>query len=272
MLATAVAALMPLQTSSKTSYRESVLSRKPAGYWRLGEAQGTTARDETQSHDGMYHGKVTYGQRGALRGDPDTSIRLDGKDSYVEVADDLVFSQPASGQGLTVEAWMRPDVLAFDSSEGEPYVHWLGKGEGGQYEWGFRFYSKNSDRPNRISAYIWNLTGGLGAGAYFQDELSRREWVHVVACYAPGSKDNPGAGVSIYKNGVLRGGPDSHPPQPGARYSQYNIVPAHGIAPVRFGTRDLKSFFRGGLDEIAIYPRVLSASEISENYRIGSSP
>jgi len=223
------------------------------------------------NHDGMYHGNVIYGQTGALQGDPDTAIRLDGKDAYAEVPDDSVFSQPTSGQGLTVEAWMRPDVTVFDSGEGGPYVHWLGKGEAGQYEWGFRFYSKLSDRPNRISAYIWNPGGGLGAGAYFQDEVSRREWVHVVACYAPGTKDDPGVGVSIYKNGVLRGGPDSDPPQPGARYSQYNIVPTQGSAPVRFGTRDLKSFFRGGLDEIAIYPRVLSASEIRENYRIGSS-
>ena len=254
----------------RTDYRGTVLAKNPVGYWRLGDLQGAPARDETGNHDGTYHGNVTYGQFGAIRGDTDTAIRLDGRNAFAEVAGDAAFSQPTSGKGLTVEVWMRPDARAFDSFEGDHYVHWLGKGEHGKYEWGFRFYSKLSDRPNRISAYIWNSSGELGAGAYFQDEINLREWIHVVACYAPGTKDDAGAGVSIYKNGVLRGAPDSHPPQPGARYSEFNIVPVHGTAPLRFGTRDRKSFFMGGLDEIAVYPRVLSADEISENYRVGS--
>jgi hypothetical protein len=40
----------------------------------------------------------------------------------------------------------------------------------------------------------------------------------------------------------------------------------HGSAPVRLGTRDEGSFLAGGLDEVAIYPRVLSASEILDNF------
>jgi Concanavalin A-like lectin/glucanases superfamily len=84
-----------------------------------------------------------------------------------------------------------------------------------------------------------------------------------VACYDPGDASDPGAGVSIYKNGVLRGGPKT---SRGALYATYNIYPTHAAAPVRLGTRDLGSFLLGGLDEVAIYPRVLSASEILDNY------
>jgi hypothetical protein len=75
------------------------------------------------------------------------------------------------------------------------------------------------------------------------------------------------AGVRIYKNGVLRKGP----PDPGTLYGTYDIVPADGSAPVRFATRDGNSFFTGGLDEVAIYPRVLTAAEIMENYTAGIS-
>jgi hypothetical protein len=85
----------------------------------------------------------------------------------------------------------------------------------------------------------------------------------VVACYDPGDASDPSAGVSIYKHGVLRGGPNT---SPGALYATYNIYPVHGSAPVRLGTRDQGSFLVGGLDEVAIYPRVLSASEILDNY------
>src|SRR5262249_39716019 len=145
---------------------------------------------------------------------------------------------------------------------------WLGKGEPKNYEWGFRFYSsKSKDRPNRVSAYLFNPDGGLGAGAYFQDTLKAGEWMHIVACFDAGDASTKGAGVHIYKNGVHRLGP----PSAGALYDNpmWQIKPASGSAPVRFGTRNLKHYLVGALDEVAIYPRVLTAKEILENYQIG---
>jgi hypothetical protein len=236
----------------------------------LGEAGGPTAFDETaNAQHGSYIGNPTFGQQGAIRNDTNTAVGLGGGD-YVEIPDSVAFSQPTSGFGLTVEVWMRPDLLAFPGESPDPYVHWLGKGSRGQQEWALRFYSRDSTRPNRISAYLFNPAGGEGAGAYFQDELVAGEWIHVVACYEPGDKDtDPPAGVHIYKNGVHRLGP----PSSGTLYGNplFNIVPAHGTAPVRLGTRDLGSFLIGGLDEVALYPRVLSAGEILENYLNGIS-
>jgi len=261
-----VAALASGRTSmGGTSYPETVLAKHPAAYWRLGERHGPDAADSSgHGHYGTYHGKVLFGERGAIQGDPDTAIAVAPPGAYVEIASSSSFSQAASGKGLTVEAWMRPDVLTFPGETEDPYVMWLGKGEKGEMEWGFRFYSRRSTRPNRISAYIWNADGGLGSGAYFQDELKAHEWLHVVGVFDPGSADNPGAGVSIYKNGQLRGSPAT---SRGALYSSYNVRPRMGNAPVRLGTRDLRSFLTGGLDEVAIYPRKLTAGEIQENYR-----
>jgi len=256
------------------AYRDGVLAKGPVGYWRLGEADGPTAADETVSgFAGTYAGAPTFGQAGAIANDPDTAVGLNGPDfrDYVEVASDAAFSQPTSGAGLSVEVWMRPDVLTFAGQTADPYVHWLGKGSAGQHEWTLRFYSQETSRPNRISAYIFNPVGGEGAGAYFQDELVPGEWIHVVACYEPGDKDTvPAAGVHIYKNGVHRLGP----PSSGTLYSnpRFNIVPASGGAPLRLGTRDLGSFLTGGLDEVAIYPRVLTADEVLDNYTNGVAP
>jgi hypothetical protein len=148
----------------------------------------------------------------------------------------------------------------------------------GQCEWGFRFYSQDSPtRPNRISAYIWNPVGGEGAGAYFQDVLTPGQWIHVVAVYEPGDKDTlPPAGVHIYRDGVPRLGPS--PSSPGTLYKTFGIVPAHGKLPVRLGTLDaatsggaVVSYLTGGLDEVAIYPRVLTSDEIQQNFRVGSA-
>jgi len=273
-----------VNTNPRDSYSSAVLAKGPVGYWRLGELTGPTAFDSSGSaNDGIYCGDPAFGESGAIINDGDTSVRLHGYQSrdYVEIADpqdgSRAFSQPTSGQGLTVEVWMRPDVLTFPGQTSDPYIHWLGKGEPSHYEWGFRFYSLDAARSNRISAYIWNPggpSGGEGAGAHFQDELVPGEWMHIVACYEPGDKNTvPRAGVHIYKNGVHRHGPPSR----GTLYSNplFNITPAHGDAPVRLGARSSNSTgldytFNGALDEVAIYPRVLGREEILENFTIGA--
>jgi hypothetical protein len=251
-------------------YPNTVLAKGPVGYWRLGEAAGPTAADRSgKGHGGTYRASPTLGQPGAIAGDPDTALKCDGH-LYVEVPSAAAFSQPTSGHGLTVEAWLRPDLLDFPGqidSSGDQYAHWLGKGDAGHYEWGFRFYPLSSSRPNRVSAYIWTPGKAEGAGAYFEDVLTAGEWIHVVACYDPGDLHTKGAGVRIYKNGQLR----RKPPDPGTPYSSYQIVPTPGPAPLRLGTRDLQSFLFGALDEVAIYPRVLTAQEVLDNYNAGIS-
>jgi hypothetical protein len=181
---TAACTLAPIRADA-SEYEKVVLAKKPVGYWRLGEDKGPRALDASgNGRHGVYHGMPAFMEKGALRGDADTAVKLDGKKSYIEFPADKAFSVPASGQGLTVEAWLRPDLLDFDGE----YIHWLGKGEPDRHEWALRFYSsKSKDRPNRISAYIFNPEGGLGAGAFFQDKLTPGEWIHVVASFDPGS-------------------------------------------------------------------------------------
>ena len=52
------------------AYRDAVLAKNPVAYWRLGEAAGPTAFDETKNgHNGIYIGNPTFGQPGAIHGD-----------------------------------------------------------------------------------------------------------------------------------------------------------------------------------------------------------
>ncbi len=238
-----------------SSYSAGVLKKHPAGYWRLGEKHGPAAADASGNlHPGQYIGKPIFGEPGAIVGDPDTAIGIKPSGNYVEIPSFPQFSVASSGEGLSIEVWMRPDALVFPGETNDPYVLWLGKGQGKEMEWGLRFYSRHSTRPNRISAYVWNADGRLGAGAYFQDKLKVGEWMHILATFDSYTPDNPDAGVSIYRDGELRGSPAT---SKGALYSSYNIKPQAGSAPVRLGTRDLGSFLSGGLDEVAIYPRKL---------------
>jgi hypothetical protein len=250
-------------------YQQLVLAAGPVAYWRLGEAAGATvAADETgNKHDGRYHGTPRFGEPAALRGSRNGAVALDGN-TYIEMPDDPAFSQPTSGQGLSVELWLRPDRLEFPGDRGNTYIHWLGKGEAGRQEWAFRFYnSSDPERPNRISAYLWNLDGGLGAGAYFQDPLEVGQWIYIVACFPPGDANTlPTPGVQIYKNAALRNGP----PNSGTLYAdpKWKIMPERGTAPVRLGKRDGNGMLIGALDEVAIYPRVLTSDEIRLHYSV----
>ena len=176
---------------------------------------------------------------------------FDGTSGYVEIPDDNLFSEPTSG-AITVEAWMRPDSTAMPRDESGGYVHWMGKGVSGQHEWVARMYQDgNSEgRENRISFYSFNLTGGLGAGSYFQDTVTVGGWIH----YA-GEFDD--VNTYIFKNGVLR---DMDP------LSGYSIEPGNGTAPVRIGTRDFNSFFQGSVARVAIYSTRLPAATLVAHY------
>jgi hypothetical protein len=262
---------MGLSAAETSPYARRVLEKRPVGYWRLGDKKGTPIEDASgQNHHGTAQGQITLGERGFFDRELNTAAAFDGKTAFIEVPSSDAFSQPTSGVGLTVEAWFRPDALDFISGgEGEEgYVHWLGKGEPGQQEWAFRFYPRKSSRPNRISAYLFSPGPGLGSGAYVEEDLKPGKWIHIVATFDPGDATQPKAGVALYKDGKLAGSPAS---SPGAFYSSYQVMPKAGSAPLRFGSRDLKSFFTGALDEVAIYPRVLTAREVADNFRAGRS-
>jgi hypothetical protein len=193
---------------------------------------------------------------------PQRYLIFDGAAGYVEVPASADSSVGAAG--LTIEAWLRPDALAFSRTEGslasEQYVHWLGKGGSGRQEWTFRIYRRSTPpgpRQNRVSFYVFNAKGGRGCGSYFQDPLAAGEWMHIV-----GVVDRANETTAIYKNGALR-----------HRDSFAGIVsPVAGDAPLRIGTKDFTSHFRGAIGPVRIWSRPLSAAEIGGLYASSSVP
>ena len=126
----------PLAAGEPSRYARTVLAKKPVAYWRLGEAAGPDASDSSgNGHRGTYRGTPAFQERGAIQGEANAAIRLDGRRSYVEIPDHKDFSLPTSGEGLTVEVWVRPDVLQFKGETDAGYIHWLGKGEPKKHEW-----------------------------------------------------------------------------------------------------------------------------------------
>jgi len=190
-------------------------------------------------------------------------LEFSGDGAYVEIpsAPDL----SVGPEEFTVSAWLKPDTIEFRRTEGSGYVCWMGKGEKGRYEWATRMYSftnrENPPRPNRISFYVFNLAGGLGQGSYSQEPVKPGDWIQITATAYRGE-------TAIYRNGVYvrcdeYDGPTGH----GCQAHSERIHPSAGNAPLRLGTRDLKSFFQGGLSQVRIWNRALEPQEVRKVFQ-----
>jgi hypothetical protein len=263
ILALGVSALLAPQYGRATSaYDSIVLNAKPVAYFTLANHHGIETDKSGRGHVGTY--KPTGQHAGtALMPNGDTCTGFDGASQYFEISNSSDLSIPQTGV-LTIEAWIRPDVLEFPHTQGSGYVYWLGKGAAQQYEYGGRMYSfTNSEtppRPNRISGYAFNLSGGLGSGSYFQDSVSTGEWIYVTIIFntTKTSQAAPTGYVKIYRNGNLRRS---------TSLNQFDVIPGFGAEPLRIATMSMQSYFDGAIGKVAIYNYELSSTQIKLHYR-----
>lgn len=208
------------------------------------------ANDSVGGLNGTVNGATLTSNR---FGNGSSAYSFNGTSAYIQMPDNNKFSISTTGK-FSVSVWIRPGTLSFPDTEGTGYVYWMGKGTSGQHEWACRMYSAGNTegRDNRTSFYVFNLSGGLGAGSYVQEPIMTGAWIHFVA-----TVDVAANNMKWYKNGELR---DTD------TLSGFGITPQNGTAPLRVGTRDFGSYFKGGIDNILIYNRVLSAPEVTQIY------
>jgi len=126
----------------------------------------------------------------------------------------------------------------------------------GHQEWGFRFYNRRAERSNRISAYIWNPEGQLGAGAYVEDRLTAGAWIYLVATFDdPQQAKRPGAAlqgrgaqptqqVAWHALQELQDRPEARPGARAARDTRWSKLPdrrsrrSRNLPPCPRGRRD----------------------------------
>lgn len=252
----------PSETVELSEYDEALLAEGPVLYLPLsGGASG--AIDQTgNGHDGTPIGAI--GQSTFPNGDGSTVF--DGLTQYIEIQDADELSVPTTGI-ITIEGWIRPDVLEFPDAEGTgDYVYWAGKLASGQDEYALRMYSYTTPgvvpaRSNRQSGYAFNLSGGLGAGSYAQDVVVAGEWDHLLLVINTVNVDSTYTTgyTKFYKNGVLR---DKD------KLSDYSIIPGNGTANLRVGAATLSSFFKGAIAKFAVWDFEPAATDILARYRL----
>ena len=216
------------------SYPATVLASAPSAYWRLNEASGTVASEIIGGKDGTISGGVTLGQRGALM-DGDAAMVFDGVDDQIATAAPVALRTP-----YTLEVWFKKSgsLIAplVSTRAGYPTsdVVQLKIQQTNGVPTVVLDYA-NATSPEQIFTVVVNAADG--------------QWHHVVAVVTP-------LNVDLYFDGLFKG--PSHP------------LPATftgATLPVTFAKDQFDGFGASVLDEVAIYPRALPASEILAHYQ-----
>ncbi len=205
-------------------------------YWKLDEGVGTTAYDSVDANDGT----LVYGP-GWTSGQVGGALSFDGTDDYVDCGNVLNVTNK-----LTIEAWVK------DSGESDGNV--VGKFEAYDKRWHIYIDSMEAHGPALI---YWNI----GGGTYAKSSTSAigTDWHHLAMVYDGTQSGNEGR-LKAY----IDGAPIT------LNYS--GTIPATMpaiSANVNIGRHDTVNFFKGLIDEAAIYNRALSEIEIQHHHQDG---
>ncbi|CAG0929312.1 hypothetical protein TFLX_01247 [Thermoflexales bacterium] len=192
------------------------------------------AIDLMGSNNGVTQNGVTFAP-GMVR----SAFQLDGVDDYVAVPD---ASSLQIANALTVDAWIKPSSLLQAYA---PLVKKPGTGNNSGYALEFLF--------NNVTFWVYvNGTGWVNSPWV---PVPVGEWSHVAGVY-------DGSVVSLYVNGNLIGSPTSAPG---------SIVVPNGELHIGHDPANTTRFYHGLIDEVELFNRALSASEIQAIYTANSA-
>jgi len=209
------------------------------GWWTFNETSGTTAHDSSgNGNDGVISPGVALGIPGA-RG---TAFGFNSAaGSWVDVPYGSGALAPPTTQ-ITLSAWINPSDLfcggfgqcAIASNEAPP----------GSGTWGYGIRLINFIFGPTLQ-FCWGTEGGPGNCAYGPYTPAFGTWANVVGTY-------DGTTLNEYVNGVLVAA------QPGV-FPALNTTSDFFVGRLPSGNLP----FDGGIDEVRVFDRVLSAAEIA---------
>jgi hypothetical protein len=211
-----------------------LLANPPVGNWRLDEGSGTTALDSG-----------TAGITGTLTNSPGyttgwfgNALNFNGTSSYVSLNNASSTNPLKPSLPVTVSAWIKlatstgiQTIFSSDSFN-NPYYGY--------------------DMKITSGALSCDYGSGTNAGpAYRRSKngttiLTAGQWYHVVAVIQSATSMN------LYVNGVDDGG----------SYNGTGGAMVYSSAPSKIGTDTSVNYFNGVIDDVRVYGRALSATEV----------
>jgi len=219
-----------------SAYSSAVLADHPGLYYRLGDTATTAAHDSSgNGYDGTYSGAVALGQPSAIRSDPDTAIALAGTAGMVQGPNPSALKLASQG---TLECWISPDPTLTSTSrfltQSDQNVFWIGV----------------NPATGDIAANVYDGTANRIADSGVRAASLVGSWTQVVGTF-------DSANVRIYINSTLKATAAAGPAYYGDT-SYALVVGAYGDGS--------GGYYKGGLDEAALYAAALSAAQIQTHY------
>ena len=208
------------------------------------------ANDIFSTNNGTLEGGATATTPGVVG----TAFLFDGTNGYVSIPD----SPALHPTNLTIEAWVRCDLLdtpTTTSYPGQQYIVFKQNAEEYNFE-GF-VLAKDRHPPNIGTNDTWcfEMTSAYGDNVYLESVTTVKTgvWYHVAGVRGTNF-------IQLYVNGNLEG------------QTNVDFPVGYGNFPLYFATTGQSYYdhkFGGALDEVSLYDRALSASEIAAIYSAG---
>lgn len=230
---------------SRQPYREAVQASRPWGWWRLGEASGTTLNDASgNGRTGTTSGSVTRLQSGIVAGD--TASEFGGGSGCATIGTGV--NNPTT---FSLEAWFKTTSTTGGWIVGSSGVA------------GVSAYNSSHDRNIYMTdagALVFGTWNGSSVDSITTaSAYNDGAWHHVVATLSS-------AGQRLYVDGALTGTSPSTTAESGTRYWK---IGCNGIG-TDWPSYPSSYWFTGTLDEVAIYDQALDAQTVARHFAAAS--
>ncbi|KRB37165.1 PKD domain-containing protein [Microbacterium sp. Root180] len=240
--ATSANVTLTVNGSSSSSYADTVLDDGATTYWRLGSSGGGT--DLAGNNNLVSFGGVGTTADDALGAETNGSSTFNGSTSGFARATDTTVVEEA----FALELWFKTSTTT-----GGKLIGYGNGASGNSSTYDRHLYMRNDG----------SLAFGVNPGAQrvitSPGTYRDNQWHHAVA------QLNPWAGIQLYVDGTLVATDPSG--TAGQLYSGFWRIGGDNLN--SWPNRPTSNMFNGALDEVAIYPHLLTASQISTHYAIG---
>ncbi|NYJ06256.1 PKD domain-containing protein [Petropleomorpha daqingensis] len=232
---------IPTGTTPARTYAAAVRADGATDHYALDEVTGTTVYSDLGGTDLTAGAGVTRGATGAIAGDPDTASSFAGSSTAFAASPTAI----AAPNVFTLEAWFRTT-----STTGGRIVGYGDASTGTSTTTDRHVYMDAAGRV--LFGVNWlNTRRTLQSAAGLNDG----RYHHVVASMGP-------AGMALYVDGRLVG--SRADTTSGPNYTAYFRIGADA-------SWSGANAFNGTIDEVAVYPTVLSAGQVTNHWTLGST-
>lgn len=231
-----------VSSAAPSAYASAVLNDGANLYWRLGTPTGTVESDWAGSNDGTIGSSVVPSTSGAIQGDSSTAATFNGSST----SDVYTPNTVAVGSSYSMELWFNTTT-----SSGGKLAGYGNASTGDSSNYDRHIYMTNSGQI--VYGNYDGSTEVIQSSASYNDG----NWHHVVGTQGPN-------GMALYVDGQLIGTTAATSAQAYSGYWRLGGDNLNG-----WPNQPSSEYFSGQIDEFAVYPTVLSATQAATHYALG---